>query len=95
METFKTEIETMEGDKLTLNVRKGALYLDVPLKEILGYEWCKILKRMIPVHAIERFKLKANYWIGEYPDDVREELYFRSTGYTDQTKKKKKFFEEL
>ena len=52
-------IKTTEGETLYIKEIKGCIEYHVPLNEVVRYEWCKILNRMIPIHAIEIFKAKS------------------------------------
>lgn len=61
----KTFLTTCEGDKVDVTKVK-TLFVEIPLKEILGYNFSEILQKYIPIHNREKFQIAFDYY--KYPD---------------------------
>ena len=71
----KFKIKTSEGDAILIDEILGCAKYHVPLKEVVKYEWCSILKRMIPIHAIEVFEVEMSVIVRSIKDyDVKRTL---------------------
>lgn len=74
----KVYLTTCEGNKVDVTEVKS-LYLDVPLKEILGYTFDKYICKYIPIHNRERFEVHHDHYV--YPDkSVKKVIRWESLG---------------
>ena len=62
---MKTFLTTCEGDKVDVTKIK-TLTVEIPLKQIIGYNFCSVLNRYIPVHNREKFEVYYDRYV--YPD---------------------------
>jgi len=60
----KVYLTTCEGNKVDVTQIKS-LYVDVPLREILGYTFCNHTNKYIPVHNREKFEVHHDHYVYE------------------------------
>lgn len=68
---MKVFLTTRDGDKIDVTKVK-TLFFEATLKEVLGYNFCEILNKYIPIHNRERFEVHHDHYI--YPDDKIEKV---------------------
>ena len=68
---MKVFLTTKDGNEVDVT-DVMSLNLEVPLKEILGYSFCKSLNKYIPIYNREKFEVYHDHYI--YPDDKIEKV---------------------
>jgi hypothetical protein len=58
-------VTTCEGNTIDISKFDMGRSLHIPLGEIKKYEYCEILKRVLPIHFIEKFERYDELYINE------------------------------
>lgn len=74
----KVYLTTCEGSKVDVTQIKS-LYVDVPLKEIIGYSFSDHLNKYIPIHNREKFEVYHDHYVYE-DGNVETKIRWESCG---------------